>query len=267
MNNCYCSIGHVNLKEDIDVLEQRLLYNYPVISKFNYITVYQNYNDSSKHLIDDYNKVWHKIFGKDVILLPSELSRGHTFGTADSDNAVIDYAKTLPIDYIYKSSNDILLDPQILNVEITDNFDFYFLQGIGYTGLAPFSFDLEQYIQNYMDPKYLYPQTNFYIITKNIDYLNNEQVITNGYEFCKTVPNYSNRVWEYIQDFSCEQFLQQCVIRNKLRYKHIISDKSFMNILTLVKDYKICDCSHKNIYISEVGVCHFQWPDKNVVII
>ena len=122
MNNCYCSIGHVNLKEDIDVLEQRLLYNYPVISKFNYITVYQNYNDSSKHLIDDYNKVWHKIFGKDVILLPSELSRGHTFGTADSDNAVIDYAKTLPIDYIYKSSNDILLDPQILNVEPSPTF-------------------------------------------------------------------------------------------------------------------------------------------------
>ena len=255
MNNCYCSIGHVNLKEDIDVLEQRLLYNYPVISKFNYITVYQNYNDSSKHLIDDYNKVWHKIFGKNVIILPSELSRGHTFGTADGDNAVINYAKTLPINFIYKSTNDVLLDSQILDIKLTDEYGFYFLKGIGFTS------DIK-YRNNNSDIETIYPQTNFYIITKNIDYLNNKNELDAGYEYRMSLSNYNGKIWEYIENFSCEEFLRRCVLRNKLKIKQLISNKCFEALLKLVDDLKIVDCSHKNIYFNECGICHYHYSDK-----
>ena len=256
MNNCYCSIGYISKPEDIELLERMLLYNYPVISKFNYIVAHHNCSNDAIKYLNDYNSIWKKVFGDGVTVLPQIENRGHTFGTMDLDNSVVKYAKTLPIDFIYKSTNDILLDSQILNSNITDEFELYFLQGIGYTGLYPVGFDISLYIKKYLEPMYLYPQTNFYIISKNVDYINDEVYVNTGYNHCRSLPNYSGRVWEVIQDFSSEHLLKQCIIRNKFKYKHLISDDTFTRLLTAVKEYKICDCSHKNIYIEEVGVCH-----------
>jgi hypothetical protein len=267
MNNAYCSIGHISKAEDIETLERMLMYNYEVISKFNYIVIHQNCNDSSEKYLSDYNNVWKKIYGKDVIILPTIKNRGHTFGYIDCDNTVVNFAKTLPIDFIFKGVNDILLSQNILKIPLSDEYGFYFLQGIGYTGLESVNYDIKEYLKIYLTEKYLYPQTNFYIITKNIDTINDVIEVENAYTACLSNPNYNGRPWESIQDFSCENLLKKCIFRNKLKYKHLISDTTFLLLLNAIKECKICDCSHKNIYIEEAGVCHFHNPDNTCLSI
>jgi len=262
MNNCYASIGHVGKQEDIEILERILLHNYNVISKFNYIVIYQNCGGSCENLLIDYNNVWKKIFGKDVIILPASKNRGHTFGTMDCDNAVIEYSKTLPVDFVYKSANDILLDEQILQIPITNEYDFYFLQGIGFAGLQQFQYNINLYLKEYLTPEHFHPQTSFYIIRNHLDYLNNRTVVDAAYNKCQSISNYNGRAWEYVADFSCEFFLRDSIKRNKFKYKHIISDDSFLKLLNAILQYKIIDPSHKNIYFKELGLCHLQYINQ-----
>jgi hypothetical protein len=267
MNNCYCSVGHISNPENIDILEQMLHHNYNVISKFDYIVVQQNCSDTSEKYIKDYNNVWIKIFGKDVVVLPFLKNRGHTFGAFDVDNAVVNYAKSLPIDFIYKSANDILLGEKLLKYPITKEYDFYYLQGVGYSGLEPFNYDINKFLKEYSSIEYLYPQTNFYIINKNLDSLYDLNELDKAYEYFNSIPNYNGKPWEYIQGFSCEQFLKNAVNRNKFKYKQLISDKTFLELLHIVKDYKMYDCSHKNIYFDEIDVCHFHNVNDPVITI
>lgn len=267
MNNCYCSTGNISKSDDIESLEKILILNYDVISKFNYIVIQHNSTLEGGKYIEAYNNVWKKIYGNDVIILPHIENRGHTFGTMDLDNNVVNHAKTLPIEFIYKSANDMLFSQNLFSLKLSDEFQFYFLQGIGYTGLTQFNYNLNEYLNNYMNPEFFYPQTTFYIISKNVDYINDNIEIDNAYNYCKSLKNYSGKAWEFIEGFSCENFLKKCILRNKFKYKHMITDSTFYKILQLVDNYKICDCSHKNIYIEEIGVCHFQYINQNCIII
>lgn len=265
MNNCYASVGFLGNPTDIALLEQLLQYNYDTISKFNYIVVKNTCNPDLDSYYTDYNNVWKKVFGNDVIILPKTKNRGHTFGTLDADNDIVNYSKTLPIDFIFKAASDVLVSPKILEYPLTDEYQFYFLQGIGYTGLEPFGFDISKYLKSYLQIEYLYPQTNFYIINKNISELNDINVVNSSYDYCMSLPNYNGKAWEYVKDFSCESLLRNCVKKNKLTYKHLLSDESFYKLLEIVKAYKICDCSHKNIYFEELGICHFAFPNQECI--
>ena len=265
--NAYCSVGTLMSKSSIEDLEQRLLLNYDVISKFNNIVVAHNYVDGMKSYITEYNKIWYKLFGNNVII-KSFPSRGHSIGSADLDNCVIHNCKLIGgIDFIYKSSNDILLLPSILNIELTPEYDFYYLEGIGYTGMESAEFDVNKFISKWKRGDYFYPQTNFYIINSNVDYINDENTINNAYENVCREMHYSGKLWEYTWGFDCESLLKKCIIRNQFKYKHILSDMAFKNLLKYILDYKICDPSHKNILFEELGVCHFQHPQHNVTVI
>lgn len=267
MNNCYASVGFLGKSSDIELLERILLYNYETISKFNYIVVKNTCNPEMDVYYDAYNDIWKKIFGNNVIILPKTKNRGHTFGTLDADNEIVNYSKSLPIKYIFKTASDILISPKILNYPLSDDYQFYFLQGIGYTGLEKFGFDTSTYLNQYLNIENLYPQTNFYIIDKNINTLNDVNLINLNYDYCMSIPNYNGKAWEYVKDFSCESLLRDCVQRNSLKYKHLISDETFVKLVEYIKTHKVCDCSHKNIYIEELGICHFAFPNDPCIII
>jgi len=46
----YCSTGHISCQEDIDKLEQYILYNLPVLKEFQQVWFINNYNEKSHHL-------------------------------------------------------------------------------------------------------------------------------------------------------------------------------------------------------------------------
>jgi hypothetical protein len=253
----YGSIGYISSQDDIDLLEQYILYNLPVLKEFKHIVVATNYKELDLQLINRNIDVWEKYF-PNCYLIDSEVNRGHNFGTADLDNLIFDWCKENDEEWLCKGANDIILQESILEKEIEET-DFYYLNGIGYGGMVKYNFDFDRIIN-----EEFYPQTNFYFINVfKTDYLNDKKYLDKTYEFIQTIPNYNGKIWEYVQGWSCEDFLKNCIERNNLLKSHLIPLKKYCILLQLIKENNIHDCSHKNIMIE--GVCHFQYPNQQII--
>ena len=255
----YSSTGYLNSIEDLENLERYIKYNLTFLKKFKGIIASINYNEKNPDLRCKSKEIWNRYFD-DVVQLEYPQNRGHNFGTADLDNQIIDYCKNNKIDFICKSDNDMLLELSFLDTEI-EEADFYYFNGIGFGGLQSYDFDLEKaFLEDF------FPQTNFYFINvSKIDYLNNKDYLDETYNHIQTVENYNGKIWEYFDDWTCEKFLSQCVERNNLTKFHLIQDKNYRKLLKYIFDYRVVDCSHKNIMIE--GVCHYHNPDQPVRLI
>lgn len=254
----YGTIGYISSQDDLDLLEQYIVYNLPVLKEFKKIIIATNYKDSSNtDLILKNNKLWESYF-PDCSYINSSTNRGHNFGTADLDNMLFDFCKLYNIEWLCKSSNDIILQKSILDKEI-EKADFYYLNGISYEDLYLNNFDYEKIINNKF-----FPQTNFYLINvSKCDYLNDKKYLDITYEQMKIIPNYNGKIWEYIKGWSCELFLKKCVERNNLTKYYLLNKEKHNKLCEIVNIYKIGDPSHKNIMIE--GICHFQFSNQNVI--
>ncbi len=251
----YGTIGYISSYDDINFFERYLQYNYNVLKEFRDIIIAINHNGDLQ-LVDLFvDKV--KIHHPNCIVLVLDENRGHNFGTADLDNTIINYCKENNIVWLCKSTNDMLLDESMLGKEI-DKADFYYLNGIGLGGMAKYDFNNERIIN-----EDFYPQTNFYFVNvSKVDYLNDQNYLDITYNTVNSIPDYNGRVWEYIPGWSCEDFLKQCVERNKLKKEHLIHNINYVSLLNLIKADNIHDPSHKNIMIE--GICHLHYPEQGV---
>jgi hypothetical protein len=253
----YGTIGYISSQDDIDLLESYILHNLPVLKEFKHIVVATNYKEFDLNLINRHIDMWKKYF-PNCIIIDSEVNRGHNFGTADLDNLIFDWCKENNEEWLCKSSNDVILQESILDKQI-EKSDFYYLNGIGYGGMIPYNFDFEKIIN-----EEFYPQTNFYFINvSKTDYLNNIRYLDTTFQQILQIKEYNGKVWEYINGWSCETFLKKCIERNNLIKSHLISQEKYRILLQLIKENNIHDCSHKNIMIE--GICHFQFPNQNII--
>jgi hypothetical protein len=258
----YGSIGYISSQDDIDLLEQYILYNLPVLKEFKQIVVATNYLNTSKPEINSFleinnEELWKSYF-PDCIILDSQINRGHNFGTADLDNLLFDFCKKSNSVWLCKSANDVIFQESILELEVPES-DFYYLNGIGYGGMVKYNFDFTRIIN-----EDFYPQTNFYFINiSKTDYLNNKEYLDDTYQSISNIPDYNGKIWEYIQGWSCEDFLKNCIERNNLTKYHLIPEEKYLYLLQIIKDNNIHDCSHKNLMIG--GICHFQYPDQHTI--
>lgn len=254
----YGTIGYISSQDDIDTLEQYILYNLPVLKEFKKIVVATNYKDySNTDLILKNNKLWEEYF-PNCVLITSEINRGHNHGYTDLDNIIFDYCKLNNIEWLCKSANDIILRESILDKEINEA-DFYYLNGIGYGGMNHYNFDFNRIIN-----EDFYPQTNFYFINIfKTDYLNDKEYLNETYQYIQNIPDYNGRIWEYIQGWSCEDFLKQCVKRNNLLKYHLVPEEKYLILLQIIKDNNIHDSSHKQIMIE--GICHFPYKNQQII--
>jgi len=252
----YGSIGYINNNSDIELLGSYLLNNQLVLDEFEGHIFAFTYNELNEEYLENTISSLYP----DAIIIYLDENRGHNFGTADLDNVVFDICKDLEVEWLCKASNDIILQPEVLGIPIQEA-DFYYMDGIGYGGMVNWDFDFDK-IQN----EYFYPQTNFYFINvSKTDYLTDKDYINKTYNQIQSIENYNGKIWEYIQDWTCEDFLKQCVERNKLLKYHLIPQKTFIKLLELIKQNQIHDCSHKNIMIE--GICHYQYSNQNIIII
>lgn len=251
----YGTIGYISSQNDLDLLEQYILYNLPTLKEYKQVIIATNYSDLG--LIESNSQLWKKYF-PECILLDSKTNRGHNFGTADLDNMLFDYCKENNIEWLCKSANDVIFQESILNIQI-EQADFYYLEGIGYGGIVECNFDFDKIIN-----EYFFPQTNFYFINVNkVDYLNDPSHLDKTYQYIQSIPDYNGRIWEYVEGWSCELFLKQCIERNKLLKYHLISQEKYRTLIKIVKEHGIHDSSHKNIMIE--GICHFQYSNQPII--
>jgi hypothetical protein len=250
----YGTIGYISFQDDLDLLEQYILYNLPVLKEYKQIVIATNYGSEFQN---ENTQLWRKYF-PNCIILDSKLNRGHNHGYTDLDNMVFDWCKENNEDWLCKSTNDVIFQESILEKEIEET-DFYYLNGIGYGGMVLYNFDFDKIIS-----EDFYPQTNFYFINiKKTDFLNDKTFLDETYEFIQTIPNYNGKIWEYIDGWSCEDLLKKCIKRNNLSKYHLIPEKKYVHLLQIIKDNNIHDCSHKNIMIE--GICHFPYNNQQII--
>jgi hypothetical protein len=254
----YGTIGYISSQDDLDLLEQYILYNLPVLKEYKQIIVATNYGSS---LQNENAQLWKKYFPT-CVTLDSEVNRGHNFGTADLDDLLFDYCKLYNIEWLCKSANDIIFEESISDKEI-EEADFYYTTSVGYGALFPPYEVSEKKVYDIYE--YFYPQTNFYFInTFKCDYLNDKQHINEIYDKTKSIADYNGKAWEY--GFrSCEFLLKECVERNNLLKYNLIPREKFNILLKLISQYQIHDPSHKNIMIE--GICHYQFSNEKIIII
>jgi len=253
----YGTIGYIGSLEDIDRTEQYILYNLPVLQEYKNVIIATNFN--SLEWVAPYNTIWKEYF-PECILITSPENRGHNHGYVDLDNLLFNYCKENNIEWLCKSANDTIIIHELLDKQIGDA-DFYYLNGIGYGGMFKYDFDFERIVN-----EDFYPQTNFYFINvSKTDYLNDAYYADETYKYIKSLDEYNGRIWEYIENWSCEKFLRDCIERNNLTKEHLISPDKYLSLLNLVKKYEIHDSSHKNIMIE--GVCHYHTLTEGVLTV
>ncbi len=250
----YGTIGYISSQNDLDLLEQYILYNLPILKEFKQIIIATNYGSSLQF---ENTQLWRKYF-PECILIDSKVNRGHNIGTSDLDDLVFDYCKENNVEWLCKSANDIIIQENILTKEV-EEADFYYLNGIGYAGAKLYDFDPNRIINEYLIDHF-YPQTNFYFINvSKTDYLNDKQHVTDVYE---NMQQFGGTVWDY--NFkSCESLLRECVERNNLKKFHLITQENFIILLNSILKYNIHDGSHKNIMIE--NVCHFHFNNEPIL--
>jgi hypothetical protein len=248
----YGTIGYISSQGDLDLLEQYIVYNLPVLKEFKQIVVATNYGSP---LQKENERIWNKSF-PNCIILDSKINRGHNFGTADLDNLVFDWCKENNKEWLCKSANDIILQESILDKQI-EKADFYYLKGMGYGRMVECDFEIERIIEVF------YPQTNFYFINvSKIDYLNDKKHVDEIYNKIQNIPGYNGKAWEYGFK-SCEGLLIETVKKHNLLKYHLISKEKYHILLQTIDKYQIHDPSHKNIMVE--GICHFHHSNQQII--
>ena len=133
----YGTINYIHNKESLEVLERYIKFNLNILKEYKGIIVATTYNDLDLAIRNA--QLWQKYFPKCKIIDLSE-NRGHNFGTADLDNALFDYCKNNDIEWLCKTSSDLILKKQVLNIPIQES-DFYYMNGIGFGGMVKYGFD------------------------------------------------------------------------------------------------------------------------------
>jgi hypothetical protein len=254
-NSTYGTIGYISSQENLDLIEQYIIYNLPVLKEFKQIitsTTYEKYDYNLHKLLEN---IWKKYFPSSIHI-NGGISRGHSFGTADNDNIIFDYCKENNIKWLCKSTNDVIMYDKILSKEISEA-DFYYLIGISYEDLYLNDFNYKKILNKF------FPQTNLYFINvSKCDYLNDKDHVTEIYDKVQTISNYNGKAWEY--GFrSCETLLAECVERNNLSKYYLLNIEKHNKLCEVVNTYKIGDPSHKNIMID--GICHFHFSNQNII--
>lgn len=254
-SSIYGTIGYISTKEDVDFLEEHYInYNLPVLKEFSRILVATNFDN--KEVIPYLEAMWNKYF-TNCTFLHSPINRGRGIGTADLDDAIFTFCKSNNLDWLCKSSNDMIFRKEVLDKEV-GNADFYYFNGIGYTGVHKYGFDLHKI----MDEDF-YPQTTFYFINVlKTDYLNDREHVNETYIKIKAANSNTGKLIDYGFRTN-ETLLRECVERNNLIKENLIPKEKYFKLLNIIKDFRIADCSHKSIMLE--NTCHMQWLAQPII--
>lgn len=182
-------------------------------------------------------------------------NRGHNFGTVDLDQTVFDYCNYNNIQWLCKSSIDMVLMSSCLDRIVSDS-DFYYLPALSYESAIKLEFNYD----------YSLPQTNLYIV--NLNKIENKTIINMDYidktwSQIHNIRGYNGKIWEYISGWSCEEFLNNFVIKNKLSKSQLITLDEYNKLKDIILFNKVGDPSHKNIQVGDF--IHYHYFGTNII--
>lgn len=253
--------------------------NHIWLQKFKQLIISSNGNlELAQHFVDECKNQY---LGQhtNIVLLHNEINMGHTFGILDSDGRIFDYAINHPnIEYIWKFSGDVLANETIFDINIDEQYDFFYINNVGFPSLK--NTTIEKLADDIMNQKYFCPQTNYYIVKNKIKewYPNHELLLNLKQKYDSYLNNKDNErlpPWEVIrgsvaglpdgQGLSCELYLAQTVIKNNMTKQNLVSLEDTKKILSLMAEFQNNDGSHKNIIYTNIGgLCHYHFMNGMV---
>lgn len=249
----------------------RLFFNHnrDVLEAFDNIRILFNYtNTVLPGLILDYTNLYKTLLPKATVTVRS-INAGHMRGTIDLDETCLESAKFNESQYLWKASDDTIMHPPLLDVEVEANKGLYYIPGFSYETLTTAG-SIGNLIEFYED-YWFAPQTNFFIIdTTKVPTLYGEGIDEKWDAYLMQKEKYVNlKPWDMqFPDgikFGCEDLLG--AETKHLSKQNLLNREGFEELATLIKFNREPDPSHKNIYLSRIGVCHFHNYKDNAYII
>ena len=253
----FATIGTVTDEDGLANAEQVWLHNKPVTELFDLQTPqYNSTEEASQHTVQSYGAKFLGHSFKNTVKKFHVKNRGHMFGTIDLDEACLSEAKYECFKYLWKCTSDFLVSPAILDVEVPEDFDFLYLPGFSLETLEQASARGEDY-----ESFKLTPQTNFFII--RVDAVDNlygndvEEKKAQYEEVKKLHPHIKPWDMQFSDGlkFACEDHLGRTTA--SLKNHCLLSPVTLNNLIDFVRVNKVADPSHKNIYFTQTGLCHY----------
>lgn len=272
-NSVFGTISTIINTKSLDKAYSFIEHNLPLLKHFDTIILSTNsMEDASEELAQEYHNLWHKT-GLNVKVIHQPTNTGHMLGTRDLDEAILKYVREhLPdTQYIWKSTDDMLLSEAILDVPY-ENESFFYLPGYSYEQIMRHDFD-EFRRQYYQESKFT-PQTNFYIIRNSPEYfyyLYGADFRMKWRVYERELKNYPGiKPWDIQFDdevkFDMETHLGRTTqyMSKKCLLSEDVQRKLFRHVKTTFEG----DPSHKNIMFDEIGVCHYHdWERGEITLI
>lgn len=262
-DSIYGSVGTISDAQSVWSTLSYIDYNTKFLDNFADIVFSLN---GEKEFINEFSNSVKSILKNSNIHIIVTENLGHTFGTILSDAAIFDYVSNTRYKYVWKFSNDVVVNNSIFDLETDPSIEFYYINNIGYNIFNQYGKDEIVDILCNMD--FFYPQTNYYIIKKDIKFYPDIETLYNLHkqynEIRKINPNI--QPWHAIEGCDCEHMLRKTIINNQLKKQHMLNKQSTQKIIDFIFNNQIHDGSHKNIMYTDVGnLCHLQYPNHPVV--
>lgn len=264
-----CIISTFSGQESIEKAKRFIAFNRDVMSEFSVINlVFNSSEDAEMHLCKDFIQVYKDEF-KSINCIYRLSNDGHMFGTLDLDEMCLWYAKSSGKKYLWKSTEDVIMRKELLDVDISEGKSFYYVPGFSYETLQ-LAGSINNLHKHYED-FYFAPQTNFFIVeTASLDKLYGFDVQAKKEAYSYQKEKYPGlKPWDMkFPDgikFGLEDLLgSEC---KSLTKECLLSEAGFKDLCQHVLLHKESDPSHKNIYLYKIGVCHYHHYKENVYIL
>lgn len=256
-DSVFATIGTVSDQKSLADSENVWMHNSSVTDLFEF------YNLSCNHDLAEDNSAWVSYYGtfykynnNDKGHVSVKKNIGHMFGTIELDEMCLVQAKTIGAKYLWKCTSDFLVGPAILDVEVSEDFDFAYLPGFSLETLEQASNRTEDYEQfNFV------PQTNFFIIRVDaVDSLYGNDIEEKKAQYAEVKKLHPHiKPWDMqFSDgikFACEDHLARTTAN--LKNHCLLSPITLNNLIDFVRINKVADPSHKNIYFTQTQLCHY----------
>ena len=262
--------GNLGGSITFDKITKIVEHNKTVFDQFSMVvTIFNKYPGLEDNEMNKLNKYFKKTFKKCFTLIDWS-NRGHQFGYIDLDKKGFSFVKNNfeDIDYIFKIDSDYLVKGEFLELDMGKDTDFFYQPSINIPDLNKYG-NIQKYYEYFIDENYfvgdsgLNPQANNYILSTKMDtpYQQSDKVK-------KAYDTWVERGYDKVNQnvaIACGHSLTKSMVRNRFNRKMMFTKEAFFKVMDFIVKNNVGDTTLKNVYLSDIGFCHWQFPDKEVI--
>tara|TARA_R100000152_G_C6768015_1_gene193346 strand:+ start:259 stop:1095 length:837 start_codon:yes stop_codon:yes gene_type:complete len=260
--------GNLSSENNLDKHEKIAEHNKPIFNQFKMVvSIFNKTSDFKDSDLETLNNMMRHFYKSTT--LTDWSNRGHQIGYVDLDKTGFSFIKDnfKDIKYIFKVDADYLVKDTFLNLDMDKDTDFFYQPSVNlYALVNECGSDVDKYYNEFNEFDYkdgLCPATNNFIVSTKMDFL---------YEDSDTIKNlfdkwvgmgYENSDQKLV--LAAEHSLSKSIKRNNFKRQMMYDFDTFNKVLLLMNKHNIGDPTLKNVYIDRIGMCHWQFSDREVI--